>query len=373
MVKKYFSRLSRSALGKFKIYLKFLLLLLLIPFIKWDEIGEFLIRKLSDSLPVNEHQLRTILHLNKTNVSIRVDAGRSDTLGLVQQKQRNFSDILYLTQENNLVRAYEYYGVGKSVSIKDNLMTALFFERSIPTNIAARVLDLNDDGYEEIVVWVTNQVYGFHSDELVAFFILDHKGDIVVSAPLPQKIPDLTFSNTESYSAYGKRGTLIEKNTKIVIPLSYVNLVYISRVNKEYVLSFGWVIDTAPYANEHLYQIDSYTFDGEKLKNTEPYEKFLFVTGLLGSNQKVDIMKSKKVRLASSNKEIVRFFLESENVPPFKTKEVEELVKEVDKLQKECKASSDVDCVARGIEKLSKPHFEQRLRAREKYEKSLSR
>jgi hypothetical protein len=224
--------------------------------------------------------------------------------------RNSLSDLVIVSRNGKVLINYSLYSVVNSDKQKNYLLTAPSFENALPTETQPSVIDLDQDGNDEVILKIRNQEYGLHSDELVACLILNSNSDVVATAPLPSAISGFTVPQIGPYSAYNTFGTLVDKNSKRSWPVSYTNYIDIKRAGNGQTILFGWVLDDSCYLCTHVYQIDAYTYNQGQLEqiNTKP---LFWISN--SEKQPIDL----ELDEFSSDVNFVAKFIEENNQPSF--------------------------------------------------------
>lgn len=202
-----------------------------------------------------------------SRLTAHVETGRSSALNWGGSKNtdgaKQLSDMVTISRDGTILAMYSLLNIGNSSRLKDYPATMRLFERQSPTNVESVVLDLDNDGNDEVVLKVTNKEYMLHEDGLIACLILNTQGEVTASAPLPLDIPELPMTNP--YSAYRTLGNLVDTKSGRSWPVSYANYVGVKKHDGRNILLFGWVLDSACFMCPHVQLIGAYKYEQGQL------------------------------------------------------------------------------------------------------------
>lgn len=184
------------------------------------------------------------------------------------------SDIVSLYLGKHLVKVLEIYHTAKNQRFRDNVTTELLTYEATATEANYKIIDLDGDGVNEVMLFLENRIYGFHGDKLLNVLILDPKGNIIASAPTPRSIEWVNQEIISPYSGFRSSGIMIDGINSSQSPISYCNGFNIINTEKSIVLSFSLVIDNAPYSGNHLHSVEDFKFDGTILEAIDEEPKF---------------------------------------------------------------------------------------------------
>jgi hypothetical protein len=180
------------------------------------------------------------------------------------------SDIVTILLDRKPVRSLEVFHSIKDQRFRDYPATTPLASRAIPTVAVHEVVDLDNDSFPEVVLELTNQVYALHSDRLVSVLVIDPRGRIA-KTPYPDRVAGLAVGVLSPYSAFQTTGVMLEAISSQTASITYANGFEVSERGGRKILLFSWVIDSAPYADAHLHQVQEMGFqDGELVRVSEP-------------------------------------------------------------------------------------------------------
>lgn len=215
-----------------------------------------------------------------SRLQVHVEAERNSALSWGGSRNidrsEQLSDLVTISRNGTILAMYSLMNIGNSSRFKDYPTTMNLFEQPSPTNIEPYVLDLDNDGNDEVVLKVTNKEQGLHADGFIACLILNSQGEVVASAPLPLDLPELPMTNP--YSAYRTLGNLVDKKGGRSWPVSYTNYVGIKKLEGKNILLFGWVLDSACFMCPHVQQIDAYIYEQGQLVQINDHYMFWYST-----------------------------------------------------------------------------------------------
>lgn len=246
------------------------------------------------------------------------------------------SDVVTIFLDKQPIKSIEFYHTVKDQRFKEYLLTSPLADSYIPTAAEYRVVDLDGDRVSEIVIVLTNQLYGFHGDNQVNVLIFNPIGELLARTPYPRDLPDLILKDFNPYSAY--KTTVVAKDN---ISGSTLNSTFandfniVERKNKKY-LQFSWVIDNVSYAGLHLHQVEEFELNSGKLVALDVRPSLYISVGWKNPTQGELIGSIQQAR----------DFLDKNNMPPFS-----EVQKIIDKFFQ----SSDRGTVKRGAPQVARP------------------
>lgn len=175
------------------------------------------------------------------------------------------SDVLTILSDRQPVKSLEIYHTAKDQKFKNYPPTAPLADSLIPTEVEYQVLDLDDDGINEIIIILRNRIYSLHHDKQVNVLIYNSKGEMLSQTPYPRDIPDLLFNVHNPYSAYKTTVVMKDKISDSSRSSTFSNDFKIINHNNEKRLQFSWVVDNASYASLHLHQVEEFRYEAGKL------------------------------------------------------------------------------------------------------------
>lgn len=209
----------------------------------------------------------------KKPVSVRIERDRSKFADWEDGKEifHGRSDVLTIFSNQQPVRSFEFYHKAKDQKFKNYPFTAKLYDEFVPTSIEYSILDLDGDGAQEIVVVLTNQIYGVHYDKQINVLIVSSIGDFLVSTPYPRDISDLQLLVHSPYSAYKTTAVVKDELSGKIYTSTFCNGFEIVSGENGFKLQFSWVVDNAAYASDHLHQVESYVYESGTFIPTRPF------------------------------------------------------------------------------------------------------
>jgi hypothetical protein len=176
------------------------------------------------------------------------------------------SDVVTIFLDRQPVKSFEFYQNAKDQRFKDYPGTFPLADFYIPTEAAAFVIDLDDDGASEIVIKLSNQLYSLHHDQQVNLLVYNAVGELLARTPYPREIPGLAPQVLAPYSAYKTTAAVREELSGVIQSATFANDVNIFVRDGQQRIQISWVIDNASYVGPHLHQVEEFAFIDGKLE-----------------------------------------------------------------------------------------------------------
>lgn len=208
----------------------------------------------------NENELKKL-------VSVEVEKNRR----LVPEWENNTdptlgkSDVVTILSDRQPIKSLEIYHMAKDKKFKDYPATAPLADNFIPTEVEYQVLDLDNNGADEVILKLTNQLYSLHYDKQINVLIFNGKGEMISKTPYPNNIPGLHLKIHNPYSAYKTTAVMYDAISEKSSSTTFANDFNIVNENNKKTLQFSWVIDNASYASPHMFQVEEFIFDNGQL------------------------------------------------------------------------------------------------------------
>lgn len=189
------------------------------------------------------------------------------------------SDVVTILSARQPIKSLEIYHMAKDKKFKDYPATAPLAESFIPTEVHYQVLDLDNDGSDEIILVFNNQLYSLHYDKQINILIFNGKGEMISKTPYPNIIPGLNLKVHNPYSAYKTTAVMLDAISEKSYSTTFSNDFNIINKNNKKILQFSWVIDNAPYTSTHMHQVEEFTYERGKLIPTQNYPQLYINDG----------------------------------------------------------------------------------------------
>jgi hypothetical protein len=193
-----------------------------------------------------------------------------------EESQKPLPDSLIIKQSTKLIGYYEFLIEGKSKELNEYPGPDYLHQQAQPARVFAQVVDLDEDGKDEVFVIITSKKYLLHPTGINAAFIINNKGVIVASTPLPQSIPYLDIKEAGVYSAYKQHGIIIDDTSNTKFETAFINNASILETPQGKKLLFAWIIDSSCYGGEHVFQVDLYTYNQGQLQLIDHVPRFWY-------------------------------------------------------------------------------------------------
>jgi hypothetical protein len=178
------------------------------------------------------------------------------------------SDVVTILLDRQPKKTLEIYHTAKDQRFKDYPPTFPLADFFLPTAIDNQVVDLDLDGVNEIVLILTNQIYGLHFDKQVNVLIYSPVGQLLARTPYPRNIAGIKIDLVNPYSAYKTTAVMRDEISGMTESTTFANdFSVVTRDRKKY-LQFSWVIDNASYVETHLHQVEEFEYADGKLRST---------------------------------------------------------------------------------------------------------
>lgn len=187
---------------------------------------------------------------------LRTKPGWTDDLS----PQGDRSDVVTLLNRGQPVRSLALNDLAEDQRFKDYPPTMPLTMVPIPTHVDYQVAALGGSTESEVILTVTNEVYGLHPDELVSVLIYDATGKLVARTPYPREVLVKGESVYNPYSAFRTTGSLYDEVSRTPIPVTYSNDFDLITVDGVPTLQFAWVVDNGAKADQHLLQVERFQF-----------------------------------------------------------------------------------------------------------------
>lgn len=180
------------------------------------------------------------------------------------------SDVVTLLLDRQPVKSIEIYHTAKDQRYKDYPMTMRLADSAVSTDVEYQVIDLDGDGISEIIIVLTDKLYGLHFDKQINVLIYSPRGDLLTHTPYPSTISGLNIGDLNPYSAYRSTVVVFDAISQTQFSSTFANDFNIFSRGGERYLEFSWVVDGSSYAGNHLHQVEYFSFREGRLISVAP-------------------------------------------------------------------------------------------------------